>query len=135
MDSKCRTAFRRKRRGLPLGVKAFRGKGDNPGDLQNSLPVSPCLVLISLKQSCTFPQKPLMSLEKWNSHEMFSKCFELQSSQDLSYSDDSMHNADDDLPLEVSVRVAEEAPVMSRPPRASFSLREFPVFEARRLLR
>ena len=26
MDSKCRTAFRRKQRGLPLTVKAFRGK-------------------------------------------------------------------------------------------------------------
>ena len=26
MDSKCRTAFRRKQRGMPLTVKAFRGK-------------------------------------------------------------------------------------------------------------
>lgn len=38
MDSKCRTAFRRKQRGMPLTVKAFRGKSvpnftGNPGDL------------------------------------------------------------------------------------------------------
>ena len=34
IDSKCRTAFRRKLRGLPLAVKAFSAKGDKigPGD-------------------------------------------------------------------------------------------------------
>lgn len=41
IDSKCRTAFRRKQRGMPLTVKAFRGKATptyvqmNPAD--NSL--------------------------------------------------------------------------------------------------
>lgn len=41
IDSKCRTAFRRKQRGMPLTVKAFRGKSTsyitpNSGDLMTS---------------------------------------------------------------------------------------------------
>ena len=42
IDSKCRTAFRRKQRGMPLTVKAFRGKSasyispNTPGELITS---------------------------------------------------------------------------------------------------
>lgn len=47
IDSKCRTAFRRKLRGLPLAVKAFRAKangsdgGDGDGELQHASDDSP----------------------------------------------------------------------------------------------
>lgn len=43
IDSKCRTAFRRKQRGLPLTVKAFRGKAPvTPTSMIGYPPVEVC---------------------------------------------------------------------------------------------